>query len=1670
MKGIINSFIRGLFKNTTRKQQPEGTIRFALNAVNETSEGDQNSVSNEESNEECFKLPIGYVPLGKVYIGDNEVAILSTNGTRSEIGIADDNCNYTTHVNGLLDFKITNQIDVTYRLRRGCNKTIYWVDGDNNPPMNYDFSNPEAYKTGNVWDKKKFSIESTFSVYPKFTSVEVDDGGGSLASGSYNIGIQYVDESLNATPIITTTATINIYGSSTSDEYTNIQGSINSTVPYDFPLTSKSIKVEVTVDTSFKYYRLAFIEFNSGDGTLTSVKYSNNISTNNTIFVYTGDNYATEGSIEDIMMGGKELSSGDSIEQIDNRLVIANTTGQTGNLCEMQRFVSEITADLIIKEVVANSVVSGNTKSPTNHFEAVGYMPGEIYSFGFVCIFDDNSESPVYHIPGKNHAHGASHIFSPGTNVYPMSIVNSSTNDTYLGNGMCDSGDYWGKDSNGDDLEGTKTRHHRFPYRDIINVPMIEKTNSSSTTLHTTNVILVASGTLQTECTQEQIDNGDCSVLANTPPQFLVRVTLTVNGNTVTYLISIDPADYSDTPGEDANFNLIDVSDDYHSNSVIVTKIEEQKNNGTWEDMTSGGTSSHGLEYETSLKQNTSSKTKSDFKANVYGIKFSNINLTAMNAISDKKIIGYHIVRNERKETDKTILDSAIMTPCVNSDTYARKYWGENDNDKGMFHPIPNVRDEGQVNFNFMSNGLLSPVFDRGQIPTTYSDGNLDIGDYSHFLSNNYRISKKYFGIINPEYKFNHIKYENVSRIRHTGTFNVVNRRYNSFMYLDVNDETTYDPDNFHKSGKKFIDKDGMAFRGGIRDSTLDFSIDTTNFNYNSSDINNISYLSALDKKSYSALSEGLNNLSADNRTGIIELKSDDILFTDKFPYVYLEKDIANPYTSFRTLPYYKVNNNIETSATVQIFDGDTYITPMRYFSSLFIGNQAATRPLKTSVWKIIVGVVVIVGGAVLAYFTGGSGLALIPVGVALITSGASEEKIKNTYGTEYGKGLSECLLDGDTFCGFKYYPSQDDEVQWFGEVLTDLWFESKVNISLRNDVYNDSKKYFLDAPGTSQGQTTYLDYIDVKDLKWPGNRIQLLGKKNKYANYKASVHLVDKLLSDAPGGKKYNGYPPGEIFEINPDFDRMNKQKVFFHLGIEYDCCSSCQEAFPHRIWYSEQSFQEELSDNYKIFLPNNYRDITGETGRITDLFKMKNNLYIHTEEALWHLPASHQEKVIDQIVSYIGTGEFFSIPPMIILDDEQSSGGSSHKWATIKTDDGVFFISERERKPYYFDGKNLRAIPGGLGKWFEKNIKLQIVEDYTNIGLTFPNPNNPSNVEGAGFIATHDPQKDRVIFTKRDQSLRILAKDHLCYDEDQGGQRIIEDYQVYIDNYALDGWEFEGFVDCTMVFSKREEPDNVFVPSTVELKPENLLDNSWTISYSPKLSMQVKDAVWLSWHSYLPRMYLKNKDKFYSWITERSFWKHGKLGEYQNFYGKHYPFIIEFISAEKDLKTKIWDHLELFTEASKYDNTFQEFKDDRFTTFNKAIFYNSRQSSGVLNLMVKDLKTPSEDYLLQQVQNISGDTIIIDRDEKNWHINDIRDYVINQDHPLFTKNIEDLQTEYFIDKEVNIISIDHNKDWYDLESFRDKYLSIRLIFDNFDDVKLLLTHSISYTTDSER
>jgi hypothetical protein len=143
----------------------------------------------------------------------------------------------------------------------------------------------------------------------------------------------------------------------------------------------------------------------------------------------------------------------------------------------------------------------------------------------------------------------------------------------------------------------------------------------------------------------------------------------------------------------------------------------------------------------------------------------------------------------------------------------------------------------------------------------------------------------------------------------------------------------------------------------------------------------------------------------------------------------------------------------------------------------------------------------------------------------------------------------------------------------------------------------------------------------------------------------------------------------------------------------------------------------------------------------------------------------------------------------------------------------------------------------------------------------------------------------------------------------------------------------------------------------------PKYFKECSWTVAYSPLLK------TWISYYSFKPNYYIAYNNYFQTGInysetsSELGLWTHLPFfSSYQVFYGKLYPFTLEFPLTTKYTNSVLTD-VEYWLDVRKYYNKW-DFTDIYGSGFNKAIVYNSFQNSGQLRL-----NTQVNNNLSQQV-----------------------------------------------------------------------------------------------------
>lgn len=2063
----INS--RGLEQDKAPINQSKDTTRFVLNGVNESLDGDLMNLSCENSNLLYTHIKEDFIILGSLYIGDGETIIFSVkdDNSESEIGILKDNTSYKqkedesnyevwcndscqNDTKKKLNFRVNKPVDATYRIRRGCEKNVYFTDF-HNVPRKINLQKPEYYQdiikndngeiTSACWNANKFKLINTYNKIPKIDTIEVLDGGGNLKSGSYSYMVQYLDEDFNPSPTILEVNDIHIYRDSLNTVYSEINGSIsldNSKDLYNITPTNKSIRLKFSdLDTKYTFYRVICIEYTSGTGVFTKAFASHPINIEIDVFTHTTNDYSgmKEMTKEELIFSDNatNIEKAEHITQIDNTLLLGNIQGQQSNLCSLQKYASQITVDCFIKNsILTNIKDKHNAKNPTLAYNGLSFQPGEIYSLGIMYLFDDLTVSPVYHIPGKAPgADIANRVYSPEEEVtFPMknepdkesSGINANTNITYTDRSDCNELGYWGKDFEGNILDGsTKVRHHRFPTRNELELDFVRETKFGAVAVDSDSNNKVFNLVTKIDATRVQanIKEGD---LPYTESKLYLRSTVTFDDDseidsdfisTTSEIVKevfnvsnkglkhVKVALHELQGKEDGLYQLTQMKLVYESENTTELNGAFSKENpkGLLSDNIynsysytyyrrvnihsgSGKDIIYNEEYffEDEVPKIVKDRTvylekittylfisnesfsftrDKNYETDLFGIKLSNVKLPDENEIG-KKVIGYYVMKQERTDNEKTILATGIVTPTVPNKNYRNLDW---------FAPFWEFTD----GFKNDTNVLLDET--SNEVPIRH-----------------YKVSKDCYGLTTLEHIFQQKTHDNFDIIEEQGVYTVVDQQFSGDIITDSTGKKT--EGNFSGNTE---DDDTMTVRNLVQCTTVEYKKSKVKDRFNIPNVNvDIFDLQPLSFGTHPTKSDLVYNMSLTDRKMAImyDLPKDEIqrkIHIDKhglsffrpdkkdLPYVYLKKNKQEFYTNYRQNPYYKINENYipfesNKSSEVKLLGGDMYVSPMRLSSHSYQGAVSGFRQEKQSWWNTIIAVLAVIAATIvvaaswatltpLASIIAASGVGLMAAGSVML--GVAEqmraEKINDMMSKHWKGKLDDTVFDTAHHVYFRnpiyflakgrynfnkesqrwnmswigrdyrlYWDSiteyTDDTVWMRGKVLCDVFFESQINTSLMCETsqnkFNPLKpfKSTLKPDFNFWGKWAAHTKFDTVSANYRRDYIGLDDKDYRDTN-EFNNHFYNKTFEINNEGKtKLVNLSTPTLYHINSDYNISHKIKAYFHLPIEYDCCSKCKEEFTHRWFWSNQSFSEELTDNYRVFKPNNYKDLQGETGRITNMFVFQNNLYIHTEEALWLQPRNQQQQIIDQVTTFIGTGEYYSISPQRIIDSTSGySGGTILKQSVSVTPYGILYVSDKDRKIYLFNGSLQSLSDKGLQKWFNKNIIFEINKDFKVLSKKeYPLMDNPQSKLGAGVISVFDKENERYIFTKKDYgfnkkynpgtdiSLQTNGKeitifkdvtntvnnkinevgedgkplkykfngfndngemdfervdtieevkeisykefvfkdvdyivlyydfgrkwrqsvdteekilnDHDLKDLDtmttfrspevagpfgyacgsHGGSNSVDAYPedkifsycgdntglglecvainmkkfreqsgekpeimkwdmraywwgsadninleegihghvvVYCKVYKkkdnskihLNRDKFEFFVttDGTNSYDNRNTEDGFFtfnpneitqrhtngcsenatkllgnfeydyekiilkdtdgniinnykdqkvtVTKTIKTTRERIVhhrikgevvplesfyDNSWTISYS------LKNQSWTSWHSYLPNCYIDMEKFFYSWLNgNKGIFKHNIPHKFQEFYGKKHPFIIEFVNNENPLQTTIFEYITFITQALRWDNELESYTEERFITFNKGMFYNSRQNSGILNLIVKDLENTNNNYLLNQVKDYNGDSIILDRNELDWTANEIRDYRNNYNTPLFIENkdTKELQDNYFIDKVVNNKSLDYNKSWDNLEMLRDKYLVVRLIFDNFEDIKLIFNFS---------
>lgn len=241
----------------------------------------------------------------------------------------------------------------------------------------------------------------------------------------------------------------------------------------------------------------------------------------------------------------------------------------------------------------------------------------------------------------------------------------------------------------------------------------------------------------------------------------------------------------------------------------------------------------------------------------------------------------------------------------------------------------------------------------------------------------------------------------------------------------------------------------------------------------------------------------------------------------------------------------------------------------------------------------------------------------------------------------------------------------------------------------------------------------------------------------------------------------------------------------------------------------------------------------------------------------------------------------------------------------------------------------------------------------------------------------------------------------------------------------------------------------------NTVELgDPQYFNECSWTIAYSPLIK------TWISYYSFLPNYYIAYNNYFQTGInyssdaSEIGLWSHLPfLSSYQVFYGKLYPYTIEYSIATK-YSNSMMTSIEYWLDVRKYYNKW-DFTDIYGSGFNKAFVYNSFQNSGQLNLTTQEKNNLSQQFNYPKF-NANSINILQTEIAGKYSFNYLYNLIKNEKSglPIWINNCS--QTDKVLDARL----LDYRSNYKD--RLRGDYFLVRLTNDIESRFKMLFRFSI--------
>jgi hypothetical protein len=527
------------------------------------------------------------------------------------------------------------------------------------------------------------------------------------------------------------------------------------------------------------------------------------------------------------------------------------------------------------------------------------------------------------------------------------------------------------------------------------------------------------------------------------------------------------------------------------------------------------------------------------------------------------------------------------------------------------------------------------------------------------------------------------------------------------------------------------------------------------------------------------------------------------------------------------------------------------------------------------------------------------------------------------------------------------------------------------------------------------------------------------------------------------PSSMFFDKYVAADVLFKSPIYDHTKMDNILYedHYSMVNDLRSTSPfpkkekstNFFPNRVVRSLTQ-DGTFTDAYRAFLPLSYKDFAQAKGPINNIFNLNSLLYVHTERGLFATKGKQTMQLEDGTQAYVGTGDIFAQTPDEIIPTQEGHLGLTNKMSALVTKDGYVFVNRKARKIFLIGEGVMDLSQMGLDTWCRENIPFQL--EYYGYNVEEGEVFIDAPTASFGFHTTYDPLFKRIIITKRE----------------------LVPTQVFINNFVTTGPpSFPGeYPTGTIWYNATINQFETGVPGQPQkqilVKPgTHFKRGGWTLSFS------TYSKVWASRHSYIPPLYMFNTKLMYSFNpgNAEDIYVHDDLMNPGRFYGTVYNFEIDAIFLGETVRTaqgasKLSEYTKVFSAVSfhtevnvkSYPNlqaVVQQFSPG-FTSF---YVYNTNQISGEIPLVyLNNLRKVGQDWVTNDFRDLGRHSF--QTQLAAGQVNVHGDFYTGTTAP---SSVEGMFLQEGI---INPNFIDSTKPWYERKKFEDKFLGLRLISNN--------------------